>query len=248
MSTDDAPPNAPVLEYHGFSSFGIRFEDTHVLVDPWIDEPPWTTASVADFDDVDLLFVTHGAYDHLGDAAAIGETSGAEIITEPAVADHLIATGVAESQVTRAIWGNHLHRDGVSVRCLETRHLSYFESQGRLTTGLPLGFHFDFGSSSLYYLGDTSIFSDLELFGRLYEPDRAVVPVGSAPGSNAPLPPREAAIASTWFGVEEVIPVHYVPGSEEVTEFEQHLTKERGENETPAVARLDVGDRLPLSG
>lgn len=235
------------LEYYGLSSFSIRVDDAHLLVDPWIDEPEWSTRTVEDFLEVDYVLVTHGAHDHLGETLPIAERSGARVITEPAVADHLIDAGLPADQVTRLIWGNVLREDRFTVRALETRHLSFFESTTGTLSGLPLGFCFEFEDLSVYYLGDTAIFSDLKLFGELYEPDVAIVPIENAPEALAPLPPREAAIATDWLSVETVIPVHYVPGSDAPTRFGEHLREVAAPDELPSVVTLDVDERVSLS-
>lgn len=238
-------PAAPTLTYYGLSSFELTNGDSRLLVDPWVVEPEWTDVEVSDFADVDSVFVTHGAYDHLGETAEIARASGASVYTEPAVGDHLVSAGVPETQVNSVIWGNAFETDGVGVRVIETHHLSYFESEGNLLSGMPLGFHFEFSDVSLYYVGDTSLFSDLELFVRLNDPDVVMLPVGSAPGDLAPLPPRDAAVATTWFDVDAVIPVHYVPGSNEVAAFEHELA-ERAGADAPDVVELAVGDSYAL--
>ncbi|XVH33388.1 MBL fold metallo-hydrolase (plasmid) [Haloferacaceae archaeon DSL9] len=236
----------PTLEYYGLSSFSIEYDNVRILVDPWLDDPEWSTVSVDDFDDLDYIFVTHGAYDHLADAYPVAERTGAQVVTEPAVADHLTSEGLPSEQIRRVIWGNAFEENGIGVRVLETRHLSYFESKGQQLAGMALGFHFEFGETSLYYVGDTSLFSDLELFVQLNEPNVVLLPVGSAPGDLAPLPPRDAVEVVSWLDVETVIPVHYVPGSDEVTTFKEKVrAKVEGEN-APTIEVLGVGDRYQI--
>lgn len=236
---------APVLEYHGLSSFSIEFEGTTVVVDPWIDDPDWSYLELEDFSATDYILVTHGAYDHVSDAQPIAEESGSTVVTEPAVADSLIASGLPDDQVRTVIWGNTFKEAGIEFRVLETRHLSYFTKNGERYSGLPLGFYMDFGSVSLYYLGDTSIFSNLRLFDDLYNPDIAMIPVGHAPGDLAPLPPEDAATVATWLDVKEIIPVHYVPGDPAPLKFQEHLAEAAG-NVDDNVQNLNVGDRLHL--
>ncbi|WP_255767617.1 MBL fold metallo-hydrolase [Haladaptatus halobius] len=216
-----------------------------ILVDPWVIEPEWIDVTVSEFEDVDAIFVTHGAYDHLGDTVQIAEAAGATVFTEPAVADHLVTKGVPETSVKRVIWGNTFEVFGVEIRVLETRHISYFESDSHRLSGMPLGFQFEFSDVSLYYVGDTSLFSDLELFVKLNNPDVVMLPVGSAPGDFAPLPPRDAAIVAGWLDVKTVIPVHYVPGSDEVDEFTAELANRAGED-APAVVELSTGEQFKL--
>jgi L-ascorbate metabolism protein UlaG (beta-lactamase superfamily) len=237
-----------IVEYYGLSSFAVEHGTERYLVDPWVSDPDWIDLEPDAFDDVDTIFVTHGAPDHLGDTYAIAERSGADVVTEPAVATHLVDRGLPEDRVRRVIWGNRYTDGGLTVQALETRHLSYFESGDRYLSGMPLGFYFGFGDADrgLYYVGDTSLFSDLELFVTQTAPDTVLLPVGSAPGDLAPLPPRDAARAASWLETETVVPVHYVPGSGEVDEFRAELTDLVSDDERPEIRELDVGDRFEV--
>lgn len=229
------------LTYFGFSSFELSVGDTRLLFDPWISEPDWTPVGVDEFADVAYVFVTHGARDHLGDAPDIITAADATAITEPAVADHLLGLGIPESNVERVIWGNRFALGDINVRVLETRHLSYFESSVGRLSGISVGFYLDVGSTSVYYVGDTSLFSDLSLFVERYEPEYVLLPVGSAPGDYPPLPPDDAAVAAGWLADTQIIPVHYVPGSPELVAFENALGGDAGR-----VRSLEPGDRLTL--
>lgn len=243
----ESPMTAPTIEYYGLSSYSIKRNDLHLLVDPWFTGSAWDTPSPESFDDVDYILVTHGAYDHLGDTVPIANGCGAHVITEPAVADHLLDQGIPAEQVTRVIWGNQFDVGDVTCRALETRHLSYFESGNQQLSGTPLGFYFEFETVGIYYLGDTSIFSDLKLFGELYAPQIALVPIGAAPGARAPLPPQEAATVTEWLGVDTVVPVHYVPGSTEIDEFTESIMEIKPE-ERPEIAALEPTDRFTYDG
>lgn len=226
--------NEFTINYHGLSTFTIETRTSSILVDPWL-EPEWIDGEPADFDDVDYIFVTHGAHDHLGSTFEIAERSEALVVTEPAVADHLISEGLPEDQVQSMVWGNRFELDAGTVRALETSHISYFESGDEHVTGTALGFCFELEAATVYYLGDTALFSDLRLFGEQYDPDIALVPVGAAPGALAPLPADEAALAVDWLDVDTAVPVHYVPGDGTVPEFEDEL-----QDKAPDVASLSL--------
>jgi L-ascorbate metabolism protein UlaG (beta-lactamase superfamily) len=230
----------PAIEYYGLSTFSIEYNETTILVDPWF-EPDWVHSEASDFTDVEYILVTHGAHDHLGSAFPIAERTGAQVITEPAVADHLIAGGLPPEQVTTVVWGNHIELEEFALRALETHHISYFESETGSVSGIALGFLIEIADTTVYYLGDTALFSDLKLFGDLYNPDIALVPIGNAPGAYAPLPPEEAALATEWLNVETVIPVHYTPESTDLETFQRAVGDKEVET---TITQLEPGERL----
>lgn len=236
----------PLLRYLGLSSFEVQTDERNLVVDPWIEDLEWSSWNVADFDDADYVLVTHGARDHLGDALPIARESGATLVTEPAVAEHAKKEGLCEEQITTVIWGNRLSLDSaIEVRAVECRHVSYFRSGEEILSGMPLGFHIELGQTSLYYVGDTSLFTDLELFVSHHDPDIVLLPVGSAPGDLAPMPPEDAAVVTSWLEVDTILPVHYVPGSDEPHKYRTALDR-KTDGDIPHVLDLDVGEELTL--
>ena len=57
----------------------------------------------------------------------------------------------------------------------------------------------------LYFAGDTNVFADLSLIGRIYSPDVAVLPIGD----HYTMGPREAAVAIELLDVKRIVPCHY---------------------------------------
>ena len=57
----------------------------------------------------------------------------------------------------------------------------------------------------VYFAGDTCVFGDMQLIGRIYSPDVAVLPIGG----HFTMDPREAAVACELLGVQRVVPCHY---------------------------------------
>ena len=55
------------------------------------------------------------------------------------------------------------------------------------------------------FAGDTSAFMDMQLIGRLYAPDVAVLPIGD----HYTMGPREAALALELLGTRRCIPCHW---------------------------------------
>ena len=69
-------------------------------------------------------------------------------------------------------------------------------------TGLVLGFE---NGTTIYFAGDTCVFGDMQLIGRIYSPDVAVLPIGG----HFTMDPREAAVALELLGAKRCIPCHY---------------------------------------
>jgi L-ascorbate metabolism protein UlaG (beta-lactamase superfamily) len=58
---------------------------------------------------------------------------------------------------------------------------------------------------TIYYSGDTAVFSDMQLIEKLYHPDLAFLPVGDF----YTMGPREAALACRLLNAKKVIPMHF---------------------------------------
>ena len=60
----------------------------------------------------------------------------------------------------------------------------------------------------IYFAGDTNVFGDMALIGRIYAPDLAVLPIGD----HFTMGPREAAVALELLGVARVraVPLRHV--------------------------------------
>jgi len=59
--------------------------------------------------------------------------------------------------------------------------------------------------TTIYFAGDTCVFGDMQLIGRIYSPDVAVLPIGG----HFTMDPREAGVALELLGVKRCIPCHY---------------------------------------
>jgi L-ascorbate metabolism protein UlaG (beta-lactamase superfamily) len=59
--------------------------------------------------------------------------------------------------------------------------------------------------TKVYFAGDTCVFGDMQLIGRIYEPDVAVLPIGG----HFTMDPREAAVALELLGNPRCVPCHW---------------------------------------
>lgn len=230
------------LTYIGHSTFQIDTEaGTTLLIDPWIEGNPHTDRAVESFDDVDAVLVTHGAHDHLGDAPAIVRANDAPLLCDPATATVLSGTALPEGQVHPFVWGAVHEADDWSAKILEARHLSWFPDQRLI--GPAQAYVITADGERVYHMGDTSIFRSIELFGELYDPTVALIPVGQAEGEFTELHPDEAALVAEWLEADVAVPMHYYPGSHYPESFREHC-RDRGVGERTAIRPLGAGEHL----
>ncbi|MBI5406440.1 MAG: metal-dependent hydrolase [Nitrospirae bacterium] len=208
--------NSVAVRYFGHSCFEVTSQEgVRLLIDPHITGNPASPLGLEELDPPDLILVTHAAPDHLGDTLEIVRQSGCRVFCDPAVDYYLKSRKIPPVQVQRMVWGFHVPFRGIRIRAVESRHHSTLRWDGPPVTGIPLGFMITLESGqTLYHAGDTSIFGDLRLFGEIYRPEVAFLPVGNYPGSHAELSPEEAALAAAWLGVKWAIPMHYEKGSD----------------------------------
>ncbi len=198
-----------------------------MLIDPCISSNPLSPIEISDILDIDLILVTHGDPDHMGDTIELQKRTNATIISGPAVRVHAWKHGVPQNKTIALLWGDQIEIHSVIIKAVECRHVSFFQSTDCYLTGLPLSYIITPEENvCIYNAGDTALFSDLKLIGTLYKPNIAFIPIGGTPeltGGYSHLPPREAALAAQWINPNYVVPTHYHPDSDEVVRFQKHL-------------------------
>jgi L-ascorbate metabolism protein UlaG (beta-lactamase superfamily) len=213
---------ATKIRYLGVAAFEITNSDgVVVLVDPYIDENVASPIKTSDLKRVDLILVTHGASDHLGDTVKISKRFDAPIICGADVKAHLAREGVRADKILATIWGLALDVAGMRVRSVESKHHSSItEPDGTYYSGQPMGFIIcpDPGVR-IYDGGDTALFSDLKLIGQLYRPNIGLIHVTNPTRHLArhkmpnfltgEMSPYEAALAAQWLGLEYAIAMHF---------------------------------------
>jgi Predicted Zn-dependent hydrolases of the beta-lactamase fold len=85
-------------------------------------------------------------------------------------------------------------------------HANHSSSYNGSYSGESCGFVVETpGAPTLYFAGDTNVFGDMALIGRIYAPAVAILPIGD----HFTMGPREAAVAAELVGAQRVIPSHY---------------------------------------
>jgi L-ascorbate metabolism protein UlaG (beta-lactamase superfamily) len=246
------------IRFYGVAAYELITPDgRHIWIDPFLDENPGSPIKSHELEQVDLILVSHGAYDHLGDAGAIAQRTGAPVICGGDVKALLTAQGLPSAQVQATTWGIAVEVNGMRVQPVECHHWSQVQMpDGALVSGVPMGFVVYAGPGvRFYHYGDTAIFSDLKLIGQLYQPTIGCLGITQpaellarviGPGSyvSGEMNPREGALAAQWLGLSQVLPCHYLdPDNSDVEEFLAHLAEARAAGKiTPDPVVLAPGD------
>lgn len=245
-----------VAAYEIVTRAGLR-----ILMDPFLSENPGSPIRADAFDKVDLVIVSHAAYDHLGDTEAIAKRHGCPVIAGGEVRAYLAAKGVPTAQVRATVWGIRVRVAGVEVQPVECRHWSQIQMpDGTFASGVPMAFVvYADKNVRFYHYGDTAIFSDMKLQGELYKPTIGCVGIANPreilhrnpmPGDmmTGEMSPSEGLLASQWLGLETVLPCHYCnPDDEDVRAFMRHHAAARARGErVPEALVLNPGDWIDV--
>ncbi|MBI2909846.1 MAG: MBL fold metallo-hydrolase [Chloroflexi bacterium] len=232
------------VRYFAVSAFEIVTEKgMRVLIDPCLSGYKGHGVSpvpLNDIKDIDLFLLSHGAGDHLGDILPLAKRMDkAPIMCGGDVKRHLVKNGLDDARFRAAPYGAERTFGGIKVKVVYARHVSFFESGNEMLSGVPLGFILTTESGfPIYLAGDTSIYGDMKLYGELYKPQLAMLPVGgvSGPDFTPDMSPEEAAMICRWMGLKWAIPCHYVEGSKVPAAFVKAVKKDAAAT-TPVVIK-----------
>ncbi len=197
---------AKTLTWLGHASFRLDSPGgKRIYVDPWLTGNPKCPEDEKTPERVDLIAITHGHMDHVGDTVDLAKRFGCPVVALVELRDWLTTKhGLPEANEHSPNKGGTVTVDGVSITLTDANHsssstdLTYLGEPAGLVITLEDGF-------KLYFAGDTNVFGDMALIRRLYTPDIAVLPIGD----HFTMGPREAAIALELLGVERCVPCHF---------------------------------------
>jgi L-ascorbate metabolism protein UlaG (beta-lactamase superfamily) len=199
---------ATELTWLGHSAF--RFDTAggeRVYVDPFLTGNPRCPETETEPERCDLVVLTHGHGDHLGDTIAIAQRFDCPVVAQLELRGWLATQGLPEDPVQGPNKGGTVEFAGVKLTMTHANHSSSVFSDGVfLYTGESCGYVIELEDGlKVYFSGDTNVFGDLSLIGRIYSPDVAVLPIGD----HFTMGPREAAVALELLGVVRCVPCHY---------------------------------------
>ena len=177
-----------------------------VYIDPWLGNPKCPESEQSP-ERVDLIALTHGHDDHLGNTMDLAQQFDCPVIGLVELRDWLSTQGLPQDDAVAGNKGGTIEQVGVKVTFTDAKHSSsVFRNDVPIYLGEPAGLVIEVeNGTKLYFAGDTCVFGDMQLIARLYAPDVAILPIGG----HFTMDPKEAAVALELLGVDRCIPCHY---------------------------------------
>jgi L-ascorbate metabolism protein UlaG (beta-lactamase superfamily) len=194
------------ITYFGQSAFKfISPKNVIIYIDPFLSKNPRTPPEMKEVEKADIVLVTHGHFDHVGDTILISQKTNAKVISIYELGSYLTKKGA--KNVVGMNKGGTYKSHGISFIMVPATHSSgVIEGDNIFYGGEAIGFVIRFENGfTIYHAGDTGVFSDMKIIGELYKPELSLLPIGS----HYTMGPMEAAYAAKLLGSKYVIPMHY---------------------------------------
>ncbi len=194
------------LTWLGHSAF--RLETDHgkrVYIDPWLTGNPKTPEAEKTPERVDVIAITHGHSDHVGDTVALSQAfPDAEIVCQVELKNWLGRQGALVGEIPGLNKGGKQRIGDLFFSLVDARHSSSSDTGEYLGEACGIVIQLEDGVP-VYFAGDTCLFSDMQVIGHVYEPQLVVLPIGD----HFTMGPYEASIALDMLGQPRCVPCHW---------------------------------------
>ena len=208
------------VTWYGQAAFKITSPGGKVIViDPFITKNPKTPEAMKDLGKigkVDLILITHGHGDHIGDLKKLAEMTGAKVGINADMGRSVAKAGwVPMKQMIRFNKSGPITPigDGITITMTHAEHSSIINTKDKdghtvlLPGGDPVGYVIKLENGyTIYHAGDTGVFGDMKFIGEYYKPDLALLPIG---GHFTMDPAHAAHAVNNLLKPKIVMPMHY---------------------------------------
>jgi L-ascorbate metabolism protein UlaG (beta-lactamase superfamily) len=232
-------PNGVEITWLGHATFVIDTGSQRILIDPWVQNNPACPDHLSDPSPIDVMLITHAHFDHIGDAVELGRATGAQMVSIAETSKWLGSKGL--ENLIEMNKGGTVEIAGCRAHMTHAVHsCGITDGDQVIYGGEAAGYVLELeGGFRIYHAGDTAVFSDMALIGKLLSPDIAMLPIGD----HYTMGPRSAAEAVRMLGVKTVIPMHM--GTFPVlTGTPDDLRKEAADVDGLEVVELEPGERI----
>lgn len=191
------------ISYHGHAVVQIQTTGKAILIDPFITGNSLTDLKAEEVK-ADVIILTHGHNDHVGDTAAIAKRNDSLVIANADLTEFLSMQGVKTHGMNI---GGAYNFDFGTVKLTQAFHGSGYTTDKNeiIYCGMPAGILFSNEGKTIYHAGDTGLFSDMKLIGERHPIDVAFLPIGD----NFTMGPGDAAYAAKLLKAKKVVPIHF---------------------------------------